>query len=57
MDSLLADLDDSSVGAVPSSYTEAEWLSAVAAIAQDADDGSGAQPEPEPEEADEEDGF
>ena len=57
MDSLLAELDDSSVSVVPSSYTEAEWLSAVAAIAQDADDGSAAQPEPEQEEVDEEDGF
>lgn len=53
VDSLLAELDDSSVGAVPSAYTEAEWLKAVAAIAQDADDGV----QPEPEAADEEDGF
>ena len=53
VDSLLAELDDSRVGAVPSAYTEQEWLQAVAAIAQDADDGV----EPEPEVAEEEDGF
>ena len=57
MDSLLAELDDSSVSVVPSSYTEAEWLSAVAAIAQDADDGSAVQPELEQEEPTKKMGF
>ena len=57
VDSLLAALDDSGIRAVPSSYTEAEWLRSVAAIAQESEgDGSGAEPEPEAED-DEEAGF
>lgn len=58
VDSLLAELDDSTVSVVPASYTEEEWLRAAAAIAQDADDGSPTpELEPEPQQADEEDGF
>ena len=48
VDSLLAELDDCSIYAVPSAYTEEEWLKAVAAIAQEPDESS---------RDDEEDGF